>query len=107
MCKCPWCEKNSLSFWQKQTLGPILPRKCPNCSNYVLASWPSVLTAISLALVPVMAGLVYGYGSHQGDLPGTFIVCAGFALGAGLSIAWYQTRLRLVRGNGGLAGRKD
>jgi hypothetical protein len=100
MSKCPWCDTDSLSFWQRQTLGPLFPKKCSNCSNYFRASWPSVLVSMVLLLVPVLGGLAYAYSAPRSDLANFFYTCAGLLVGAVASMAWYQKYLRLVRADG-------
>lgn len=93
---CPWCGKNSFSFWQIQTLGPVISRRCPHCDHAVRASWPSSLMSLALLLVPVAAGFILGHAASSSSAD-TLLSTGGFLVGAALCLAWGHKYARLVR----------
>lgn len=93
---CPWCGADSLGFWEKLTLGPLMPRKCGNCAHYVRASWPSTLGAIAIVLVPFTAAMAYGETANLGGLASLLVAGAGLAIGGAAAGAWHRTHLRLL-----------
>ena len=57
---CPWCNKASFSFWQKQSLGPTRSLVCHHCKRKVGVDW----NRAQIAAIPVLAlgflGLIAG-----------------------------------------------
>ena len=57
---CPWCNKASFSFWQKQSLGPTRSLVCGHCKRKVGVDW----NRAQIAAIPVLAlgflGLIAG-----------------------------------------------
>lgn len=93
---CPWCGNDALGFWEKQTLGPLVPKRCHHCSHYVRASWPSTLGAIALVLVPFVAGLAYSETAGLADAASLLVKAAGLVVGAAAAMAWHRRYLRLL-----------
>lgn len=62
MYACPWCSKESFSFWQKQSLGPARKLTCAHCSRPVSVCWEraqiAAIPAISLGFLGLIAGKV-------------------------------------------------
>lgn len=97
MYECPWCNRKSFSFWQKQTLGPHRTLACAGCSREVSVPWGRA----HLAMIPVFLGAVLGlyvvgdvFGSKIIALAGGFI---GVAIGMVLTAPLYHAFVPLVK----------
>lgn len=101
---CPWCGKDSFSFWQVQTLGPGASRKCPHCAHAVRASWPSAFASLALLLIPVLSGIIMSHAMPPDGQEGLLFTLAGFLVGGVLSMAWTHRFSRLVRAGGAGGG---
>ena len=60
MHNCPHCNEPSISFWQKQCLGPIKRIRCSECGAGISVFWPAALVAVAWAgSIPVVALFIY------------------------------------------------
>ena len=57
MYQCPWCERKSFSFWQKQALGPNNSMKCHGCRRQVSVHWGRAHLAALPVFILAIAGL--------------------------------------------------
>lgn len=97
MYECPWCERKSFSFWQKQSLGPIGTMKCSNCTRRVSVSWGRAhLAAIPLFLCAVLGIWFIGdaFNSRLVALAGG---CIGVVLGMVFTMPLYHAFVPLVK----------
>ena len=103
MYACPWCEKASFSFWEKQTLGPSRALVCNHCRKKVSVCW----NRAQIAAVPFLAlgflGLISGkvtYGTWPAVLLGGWI---GVTLGMLVTAPLYHWFVPLIRDTAGAA----
>lgn len=80
MYACPWCDRKTFSFWQKQKLGPNHSLKCSGCRRQVgvhrLRAYLAALPVFLLAL----AGLWFigdEFNSKLFALAGAFVGVVG------------------------------
>ena len=53
MYACPWCERTTFSFWQKQKLGPNTSIKCAGCKRRVSVPWTRTTAALPNSCSPL------------------------------------------------------
>ncbi|HXN15447.1 MAG TPA: hypothetical protein VN878_03665 [Usitatibacter sp.] len=97
MYACPWCERNTFSFWQKQSLGPIGITRCVNCTRRVGVPWGRAHVAALPILVLALIGMYAGAGvweSALGSLAGGVL---GALLGMLLTVPLYHRYVPLIR----------
>ena len=97
MYACPWCGKQTFSFWQKQSLGPTRFLHCSACSRKVSVDW----NRAQLAAIPVIAlgflGLIVGkavMGTWPAVLLGGWL---GITLGMCVTAPLYHLYVPLVK----------
>lgn len=64
MYSCPWCERKSFSFWQKQSLGPTRTLQCAECKRKVSVCWQRAQIAAVPVLLLGFLGLLIGKGVY-------------------------------------------
>jgi hypothetical protein len=95
--QCPWCEKKTFSFYQKQTLGPSRSIKCGSCTRRVSVPWDRAQLAALPVIILGTLGLVLGkqlYGSVSAILLGGWI---GLTLGMCITAPLYHLWVPLVK----------
>lgn len=97
MYACPWCERKTFSFWQKQSLGPHRSLKCSACKRQVSVPWGRAQLAVAPMVILTFVGLIIGkiaYGELTEILMGGSL---GFMVGAILTTPIYHFFVPLVR----------
>jgi hypothetical protein len=97
MYACPWCQRKTFSFWQKQSLGPAHSLQCNACRRRV--SVPLVQSHVAAAplVVLVFAGLVLGKAAY-GVLPEIFMGgCLGLMVGMIVTAPLYHFFVPLIK----------
>ncbi len=59
MYACPWCERKTFSFWQKQSLGPHKTLRCTGCKRQVGVPWARANLAALPVFLCAVAGLYF------------------------------------------------
>jgi hypothetical protein len=97
MYNCPWCEKKTFSFLQKQSLGPSRSIKCGSCTRRVSVPWDRAqLAALPVILLGTL-GLVLGkvlLASVSGVLLGGWV---GITVGMLFTAPLYHLWVPLVK----------
>ena len=98
---CPWCEQQTFSFWEKQTLGPSRSLVCAHCRKKGGVCWGRA----QLAAVPFLAlgflGLIagkYAFGTWPAVLLGGWL---GVTLGMLITAPLYHFFVPLTRESAG------
>lgn len=60
MYRCPSCGAPTITFWQKQLLGPAKTIRCSNCNARISVSWTAGLLYTALLLAQFFAVLLVG-----------------------------------------------
>jgi hypothetical protein len=97
MYACPWCERKTFSFYQKQTLGPSRSIKCGHCSRHVSVPWNRAHIAALPVIVFGTLGLVIGkalFAAVSAILLGGWI---GITLGMVITAPLYHLWVPLVK----------
>ena len=97
MYACPWCERKTFSFWQKQSLGPHRSIQCSACKREVSVPWVRAQIAFAPMVLLTFMGLIVakiGYGMSLEVLMGGGL---GFMVGAILMTPIYHFFVPLVR----------
>ena len=97
MYACPWCERKTFSFWQKQSLGPHRSIQCSACKRQVSVPWVRAQIAFAPMVVLTFTGLIIAkiaYGMTLEVLMGGGL---GFMVGAILMTPIYHFFVPLVR----------
>ena len=97
MYACPWCERKTFSFWQKQSLGPHRSIKCSACRREVSVPWLRAQFAVAPMVLLTFIGLIVGkafYGEVAEILMGGAL---GFMVGAIMTTPLYHFFVPLVR----------
>ena len=97
MYACPWCERKSFSFWQKQSLGPSRALTCKGCRRKVSVPWGRAhIAALPLFLCTVAGMWIIGeaFGSRLYALGGAL---AGLVIGMLLMMPLYHFIVPLIR----------
>jgi uncharacterized membrane protein len=97
MYECPWCQRKTFSFWQKQTLGPARTLQCSSCSRRVAVSWEraqiAALPLVVLGLLGFSVGKVV-FATLSAVLLGGWI---GVTLGMLVTAPLYHLYVPLVK----------
>ena len=96
MYACPWCEKGSFSFWEKQTLGPTRSLRCGSCKRKVGVGQRAQFAAAPLFLAGFMGLLVMKtyYGTWSAVLLGGWV---GVSVGMAIAASIYHLYVPLER----------
>ncbi len=97
MYECPWCQRKSFSFWQKQSLGPNRILRCGNCTRRVSVPWGRAhLAAVPLFLCALAGLWLLGnaFDSKLFALAGGFL---GVAVGMVFTMPLYHQFVPLIR----------
>ena len=97
MYECPWCQRKTFSFWQKQSLGPNRSLQCSACKRRVSVPWVRAQFAFAPMVLLTFIGLVVGkvaYGEVMEILMGGSL---GFMVGMILTAPLYHFFVPLVR----------
>jgi len=97
MYACPWCERKTFSFFQKQTLGPQRTIKCGSCTRRVSVNWDRAMIAALPVMILGSFGLVLGkslYGTLPALLLGGWV---GITLGMLITAPLYHAWVPLVK----------
>ena len=97
MYACPWCERKTFSFWQKQKLGPNSSMSCTGCKRRVSVPWIHANLAALPIFLFALAGLWLvgdASGSKVLALAGAF---CGVVLGMMVMMPLYHRFVPLVR----------
>ena len=81
MYACPWCERKTFSFWQKQTLGPNKTLSCTGCKRRVSVPWGRAhLAALPVFLLAILAMWFVGdsFNSKIFAIAGAFCDCGRY-----------------------------
>ncbi len=97
MYACPWCERKTFSFWQKQSLGPHKTLRCTGCKRQVGVPWARANLAALPVFLCALAGLYF-----VGDASGSKIIAlaggfCGVVLGMMLMMPIYHRFVPLVK----------
>lgn len=97
MYACPWCDRKTFSFWQKQKLGPHSSMSCTGCKKRVSVPWGRA----HLAALPIFLFAVAGLWL-VGDASGSKIIAlagatCGVVLGMMVMMPLYHRFVPLVR----------
>jgi uncharacterized protein YqgC (DUF456 family) len=97
MYKCPWCDRKTFSFWQKQKLGPHSSMSCTGCKKRVSVPWGRAHLAALPIFLFALAGLWL-----VGDASGSKIFAlagatCGVVLGMMVMMPLYHRFVPLVR----------
>ncbi len=97
MYKCPWCERKTFSFWQKQKLGPHSSMSCTGCKKRVSVPWGRAhLAALPIFLFAV-AGLWLVGDASGSKIFGLAGATCGVILGMMVMMPLYHRFVPLVR----------
>ena len=97
MYSCPWCERKTFSFWQKQKLGPNKTMQCTGCKRYVSVPWGRSHLAALPVFVLALAGLWFigdTFNSKIFAIAGAF---CGVVLGMMVTMPLYHYIVPLVK----------
>jgi hypothetical protein len=97
MYECPWCERKSFSFFDKQTLGPSRSLKCAECKKKVgVPGERAQIAAAPLFLLGFLGLLIAKayFGTWPAVMLGGWI---GITLGAFISAPLYHVFVPLER----------
>jgi hypothetical protein len=97
MYACPWCQRKTFSFWQKQALGPSRSLRCTACTREVSVPWIRAQLAAAPLVLITFAGLVIGkvaYGVVPEILMGG---CLGAMVGIIVTAPLYHFFVPLVK----------
>ena len=97
MYACPWCQRKTFSFWEKQTLGPHRSMKCSACKREVSVPWVRAQLAFVPMVLLTFVGLTIAkvaYGELSEILMGGAL---GFMVGAILATPIYHFFVPLIR----------
>lgn len=97
MYECPWCERKTFSFWQKQSLGPHRSIKCSACKREVSVPWMRAQFAVVPMVLLTFLGLIgakIAYGMLAEILMGGGL---GLMVGVILTAPIYHFYVPLVR----------
>src|SRR5262245_46041572 len=97
MYACPWCERKTFSFWQKQSLGPSRSIACSACKRRVSVPWVRAQVAFAPMVLLTFAGLIaakVAYGMSTEVIMGGGL---GFLVGAILMTPIYHFYVPLVK----------
>ena len=97
MYSCPWCERKSFSFWQKQSLGPNKPVKCKGCRRPVSVPWGRAHLAATPMFVFAVLGLYFVGDAFDSKLYAVGGAIAGVVLGMLFTIPLYHFIVPLVK----------
>ena len=96
MYNCPHCNAPTVTFWQKNTLGPARSIECSSCHGKVTVPWLAAMSCIS-PIVLLGAGTFY-YLSSAGEVAGAFIGgFLGLLVGYAVSTPLYGRYVPLVK----------
>ena len=96
MYACPWCQRKTFSFWQKQSLGPHRSLKCSACKREVSVPWVRAQFAFAPMVLLTFVGLIgakIAYGMSLEVLMGGGL---GFMVGAILAAPIYHFYVPLI-----------
>ncbi len=100
MYKCPWCERKSFSFWQKQSLGPSRALACNGCHRQVSVPWGRAHLAALPVFLCTLAGMwVIGEAFHS-KLYALGGGVAGVMIGMLITMPLYHLFVPLIRPTG-------
>ena len=97
MYECPWCNRKSFSFWQKQKLGPAKTLQCAGCKRRVSVDWGRAHLAALPVFVFALVGLYFvgdAFNSKVFALAGAF---CGVVLGMMVTMPLYHYVVPLVK----------
>jgi hypothetical protein len=97
MYQCPWCERKTFSFWQKQKLGPNKSLKCTGCRRQVSVPWGRAHLAALPVFLFAIAGLWFigdEFNSKLFALAGAFV---GVVIGMMITMPLYHHFVPLVK----------
>jgi hypothetical protein len=94
---CPWCERKSFSFWQKQSLGPNKPVKCKGCRRPVSVPWGRAHLAALPLMVLAVLGMYFVGDAFDSKLYAVGGALAGAILGMLFTIPLYHFFVPLVK----------
>ena len=97
MYECPWCERKSFSFFDKQTLGPTRSLKCGECKKKVgVSTHRAQFAAAPLFLAGFMGLLVMKayFGTWSAVLLGGWV---GVTIGMLIAASIYHLYVPLER----------
>ena len=97
MYACPWCERKTFSFWQKQALGPHKSMKCSACRREVCVPWVRAQVAFAPMVILFFAGLIVAKMAYGMSLEVAMGGALGFMVGAILTAPIYHFYVPLVR----------
>lgn len=97
MYACPWCQRKTFSFWQKQSLGPSRSIKCTACTRRVSVPWVRAQFAAAPLMLLAFAGLLVGKVAY-GVLPEILMGgCLGLMVGMIVMAPLYHFFVPLVK----------
>jgi hypothetical protein len=97
MYACPWCERKTFSFWQKQSLGPSHSIACKACNRRVSVPWIAAQFAAAPLVLCGFFGLLVGK-VYYGVLPEILMGGAlGLMVGMILTAPIYHFLVPLVK----------
>jgi uncharacterized protein YqgC (DUF456 family) len=97
MYSCPWCERKTFSFWQKQTLGPNKTLSCTGCKRRVSVPWGRAhIAALPVFVVAIAAMWFVGdcFNSKIFAIAGAF---CGVVVGMMITMPLYHYIVPLVK----------
>ena len=97
MYECPWCQRKTFSFWQKQSLGPNRCIRCTACRREVSVPWVRAQFAFAPMVVLTFLGLIGAKIAYGMSLEVLMGVGLGFMVGAILTAPIYHFYVPLVR----------
>lgn len=97
MYACPWCERKSFSFWQKQSLGPNKPVKCKACSRAVTVPWDRAHFAAAPMFILAVVSMYFVGDAFDSKLYAIGGAVAGVVLGMLFTIPLYHFIVPLIR----------
>lgn len=97
MYACPWCERRSFSFWQKQSLGPNRAIACTGCKRRVSVPWGRAHLAALPVFVGAVAGLWFVGDAFDSKLFAIAGACVGVVIGMVLTMPLYHFAVPLIK----------
>ena len=97
MYECPWCNRKTFSFWQKQKLGPNKTLQCGACKRRVSVPWGRAHLAALPVFLLAIVGLYFvgdAFNSKVFALAGAF---CGVVLGMMVTMPLYHYVVPLVK----------
>lgn len=97
MYACPWCQRKSFSFWDKQGLGPSRLLECRYCGRKVSVDWNRAIIAAVPLLLFGFLGLTVGkvvFATLVAVLLGGWV---GTTVGALITAPLYHLYVPLVK----------